>query len=366
MNYGTAYDRWAGIGPYYAMFPRSFVDQVVGAYTQPGQSILDPFAGRASSIFAGAATGRPSIGIEISPVGWIYGQTKLKPASKTRLMTRLDEIGQLAAERSQPAHTGLPPFFRWCFAERSLQFLLAARSALNWRDHVVDRTLMTLILIDLHGVRSRSFSNQMRQSRAMEPNYSIRWWRARRMHPPRIDPVPFLQKKIEWRYARGVPEVAYGDVLLGDSSRVLGKVEARIRTGKLKPFSLLFTSPPYLGISDYHRDQWLRRWMLGGPPEYIRTGDPLRGEFESVTTYLSLLRSVFDQAADLMKRTGIVYVRTDARPATLEMTSQVLSECFPRWRKSVVQRPFSRQTQTALYGDKSRKPGEVDLILRKP
>lgn len=363
MSYATAYDRWAGIGPYYAMFPRSFVDQVVEEYTRPGQSILDPFAGRASSVFAGAATGRPSIGIEISPVGWIYGQTKLKPASKTKLLARLDEIGRLADEGPTSVFAGLPSFFRWCFAERSLRFLLAARSALDWRDQVVDRTLMTLILVDLHGVRERSFSNQMRQSRAMEPNYSFRWWRARRLRPPRIDPVVFLQKKIEWRYAHGVPDVAYGDVLLGDSSRALSRVGARLRSGKLKPFSLLFTSPPYLGISDYHRDQWLRRWMLGGPPDYARTGDPLRGEFESTATYLSLLRSVFAQAAELMKRTGMVYVRTDARPATFEMTYQVLSECFPRWRKTVFQRPFSRQTQTALYGDKSKKPGEVDIVL---
>jgi hypothetical protein len=29
-------------------------------------------------------------------------------------------------------------------------------------------------------------------------------------------------------------------------------------------FSLLFITLPYYSITDYHADQWLRLWMLGG------------------------------------------------------------------------------------------------------
>ena len=366
MNYATANARWAGIGPYYAMFPLSFVDEVVQKYTCPGDTILDPFAGRASSVFAGAALGRPSIGIEINPVGWVYGQTKLHPASKGRVLARLHEIGALAKTLPPRTGDGLPEFFRWCFARSSLRFLLTARTYLDWRRSNVDRTLMTLILIDLHGGRTRSFSNQMRQSRAMEPAYSIRWWRAHRQRPPLIAPVEFMEKKIEWRYAKGTPDLVYGEVLLGDSSRLLQKVEKQLTAGKIAPFQLLLTSPPYIGISDYYRDQWLRLWMLGGAPSYARCGEDHKSDFGCKPAYTTLLRSVFEQAAELMKSKGVVYVRTDARQETFAITRQVLYESFPHWRQKIIARPYHQQTQTVLYGDKSPKPGEKDIILYGP
>jgi hypothetical protein len=41
----------------------------------------------------------------------------------------------------------------------------------------------------------------------------------------------------------------------------------------LRPYrrrvKLVVTSPPYLDITDYHEDQWLRLWFLGGPDRPI-------------------------------------------------------------------------------------------------
>ena len=41
-GYGTPADRWAGMGPYYAMFPTAFSDAVVEKYSRPGDLVLDP------------------------------------------------------------------------------------------------------------------------------------------------------------------------------------------------------------------------------------------------------------------------------------------------------------------------------------
>jgi hypothetical protein len=366
MNYDTAYARWAGVGPYYAMFPISFVQQKIERYTNPGQRVLDPFAGRASSIFAGAAHGRPSVGIEINPVGWIYGKTKLSPAPADSVEARAVEIAELAGALPADAGGNLPEFFKLCFAKNTLRFLLAARENLDWRRTRVDRTLMALILVDLHGVRSRSFSNQMRQSKAMSPDYSVNWWRARRLKPPRINPEEFLKGKIRWRYARGVPQTAGSSVYLGDSCRVMLRVREETRRKNLKPFKLLVTSPPYIGISDYHRDQWLRLWMLGGKPAFVRSGEKNKSAFASEQDYRDLLNNVFLQAAEVMSKSGYVYVRTDARGQTFNVTREALAQAFPRWREKIARRPYSKQTQTALYGDRSEKPGERDILLTGP
>ena len=62
------------------------------------------------------------------------------------------------------------------------------------------------------------------------------------MTPPLIDPVPFLEQRILWRYKKGKPELS-GDILLGDSISVLASNIQRKAFSE--PFDLLFTSPPY-------------------------------------------------------------------------------------------------------------------------
>jgi hypothetical protein len=366
MSYKTAYERWSGIGPYYAMFPIDFANRVVLTYTRPGERILDPFAGRASSIFAGAAHGRPSVGIEINPVGWIYGKTKLAPAPADRVKTRVRQLVQIAVDLPSDVGDDLPEFFEHCFSKDTLRFLIAARDHLDWKREKVDRTLMTLILIDLHGNRHRSFSNQMRQSRAMSPDYSVQWWQKHKLQPPEVDVEQFLDKKIAWRYAKGPPATVKSTVWLGDSRKLMKRLENGITLKDQQRFTLLFTSPPYMGISDYHRDQWLRLWMLGGKPAAMRSRNKYRRDFSSESVYKELLEDVFLQASEVMRTSGYVYVRTDAREQTFEITREVLASAFPHWNETIIDRPYQSQTQTALYGDKNKKPGEKDIILRGP
>ena len=83
-RYGTAADRWAGMGPYYAMFPSTFANEVVAKYSDIGDTVLDPFAGRGTALFSAVSAGRKAIGIELNPVGWIFSKTKLDDVKRCR------------------------------------------------------------------------------------------------------------------------------------------------------------------------------------------------------------------------------------------------------------------------------------------
>jgi hypothetical protein len=131
-KYGTAASRWAGVGPYYAMFPTSFATEVVKEYTKRGQSVLDPFAGRATSLFAAASEDRVGIGVEINPVGWVYGKAKLQTAKRLAVENRLRSLAKKASSYRSEA-SKLPEFFDWCFCPRVREYLVAARDLLQWR-----------------------------------------------------------------------------------------------------------------------------------------------------------------------------------------------------------------------------------------
>lgn len=365
LSLNTAIGRWSGLGPYYAMFPRDFAFKVIETYSKPGEAVLDPFAGRATSIYAAAAMQRLGCGIEINPVGWLYGHVKLEPALKTDILQRIKSIGKISKSLEQQQIDDLPEFFSACYSPDVLRYLVAARDSLQWEKSIVDATLMAIMLVHLHGRREQSLSNQMRQGKSMAPDYSVRWWRERELTPPDVDPVKFLSQRVEWRYAKGIPNLKKnGTVILGDSTSLLSGLEKKINSGEQKQFDLLFTSPPYYKLTNYHYDQWLRLWMLGGPNQPTWISEKWKNKFESKTAYRELLQRVFQGCAETMASTATIYVRTDARQFTQETTTQVLRDIFPKKSLKIVPQPISKHTQTALFGDKSKKPGEIDLIMK--
>ena len=364
-KYNSAAARWAAVGPYYAMFPTSFADDVIAQFTKPGDWVLDPFAGRGTTVYSAAIADRHGVGIELNPVGWLYGAAKLTVARQESVEARLREIERAAAPRL-PAATVLPEFFTWAFSERVLGFLVCARSMLNWRASRVDRTLMALILVYLHGKHDASLSNQMRQTKAMAPRYAVNWWRERGLRPPSVEPGEFLRDRIAWRYGRGVPVVRPSHMFLGDCTRRVDGLASRSSQGTIQPAKLLLTSPPYFKLTNYHYDQWLRLWMLGGSPTANRLGEENRGKFEGRVAYSNLLVSAFRKASAYLAPDAVIYVRTGSRSVTYEATTSALSWVFPNHRLVAEDRPYVRPTQTRLFGDHEPKAGEVDLVLQVP
>jgi hypothetical protein len=361
-TFATAEARWAGVGPYYAMFPARFASETIKSYTQDGDTVLDPFAGRGTSLYSAAVSGRHALGVEINPVGWVYAAAKLGPAQHSRVIARVEELGRIAG-RFRISATTMADFHRSCFSLDVLAFLLAARKNLDWRSSVVDRTVMAILLIDLHGKRDAALSNQMRQTKCMAPHYALRWWKDRKLKPPAIDPVAFLLKKAEWRYAHGIPDLQESRIYLGDCSHRIAGLRAAADRLAPRGARLLLTSPPYFGVTNYHYDQWLRLWMLGGPQLPKASGSKHRGKFENGSQYRSLLLSAFTHARDLLAKSATIYVRTDSRKTTSQVTREVLQHVFPKHRFARKLRPLKGKTQTRLFGNGIASRAEVDFVL---
>ncbi|MGR3914171.1 MAG: site-specific DNA-methyltransferase [Gammaproteobacteria bacterium] len=355
--------RWARFGPYHATFPLEFASGVIKEHSRIADYVLDPFAGRGTSVYVASALGRNAVGIEIHPVGWIYGATKLRPAPMANVLHRLGEISNKACTYQRKTHD-LPEFFKVCFCKKVLDFLFAAKE-LNWRKSHLDRTLMAFVLNDLHNNIGQGLSNQMKQTLSVSPEYALRWWRANGYSTPRnIDPQFILHKKIEWRYAKGSPKHhAHGKMFLGDSEKKLDEMKRRARPKQ--KFSLLLTSPPYWSVVNYHAAQWLRLWLLGGEPVPTYNTKKNRDRFQSKEKYQNLLLNVFSKCAMLMKPCGVIYVRTDAREFTFACTREALRKCFPNHEEELREsKPQKRQSE--LYKNAPHVGlGERDIILTR-
>ena len=300
-------------------------------------------------------------------LAYVYANAKLRTGEQDAVVRRLEDISEVAGSYSEEADA-LSEFFHYCFSKEVREFLLAVRAMLDWRRQRVDCTLMALILVSLHGKSGQSLSNQMRQSTAMAPDYSVQWWREKGLGAPEIDPVAFLKKRIIWRYVYGCPQAGSSSVFLGNSTEELPKLANQVKDGKHAKAKLLLTSPPYHNVTNYYYDQWLRLWMLGGPERpSARTSSRYGGKFSNSRQHRQLIEQVFSESKPLLTEDAVVYVRTGRRELTFRNTLDALNSTFPNKRITEISHPLEPGRQLKPYsrgGAPKQANSEVDLILQ--
>ena len=81
-----------------------------------------------------------------------------------------------------------------------------------------------------------------------------------------------------------------------------------------------------------------------------------------IDDYVHMLREVFKSTRAGVTPDATWYIRSDVRAKTRDAIISVLKELLPNHRLRKKKAPYTRKTQTALYGDHEPKPGEIDLI----
>ena len=336
------------------MFPIPFVSEVIRLFAERGKTVVDPFCGRGTVPFICMANEVKALAADINPVAWIYSKTKTDPHP------RLDEvkrrIGQVREAVIPDDARSEHEFQELAFCTDVLAFLNASRRELQWRDCRLDRTVAALLTQHLHDKRGHGLSNQLRHSRAMSPAYCIRWWRDKGYdQPPKIEAHTFLQRRAEWRYAKGIvkpkrtPRPSIG---LGSACDALPESNSSA--------DLVLTSPPYCNVTNYRSDNWLRLWVLGEGPS-LPDWNPEQ-KFVDPEKYRAVISDCFASTLRRSSPQAVWYVRSDARQQTRQIITRALDDLLPDHQRYENLAPYESATQTALYGDSEAKPGEIDLL----
>jgi hypothetical protein len=298
-------NRFHSICPYFAMFPEAFVRRNLLAWSEREDIVLDPFCGRGTTILESLLNGRRAIGCDINPVAFCLSRAK---ATLPRLPDVLDRIGSLEDLYARSTCDGdelRDEFFRLCFHEYTLPQLLFLKNSLDWRNSQTDCFVAALVLGCLHGESHRTelcFSNRMPRTISTKPAYSVRWWLEKGCMPPARDVFAILRRVAKYRYDSPPPSIK-GRVVEGDARRAHKMLRAY--KGRVK---LVVTSPPYLDITDYHEDQWLRLWFLGGPRKPL-TGQGKDDRHRRTEEYWRFLREAWAGIAPLLSDSAQVIIR---------------------------------------------------------
>jgi hypothetical protein len=293
------------ICPYFAMFPESFVRRNVLAWSKRDDVILDPFSGRGTTVFESLLNGRKGVGCDTNPVAFCLSRAKADPPPLAEIMDRLADLQKASSRFSSKAAETKDEFFTLCFHEETLRQILFLKKKLDWRHNRADCFIGALALGCLHGESHRTelcFSNRMPRTISTKPAYSVRWWNEKGCVPPKRDVFTILRACADYRYQAPLPSLK-GRVVEGDVRRA-GTL-LRAYKDKVK---LVITSPPYLDITDYHEDQWLRLWFLGGASKPIG-GQGKDDRHRRIESYWQFLREAWKGVAPLLQPSAQVVIR---------------------------------------------------------
>lgn len=302
------------ICPYFTMFPVEYPLRVLNKHKARSPIVMDPFCGRGTTLFAARALGLRARGIDASPIAVAVAQAKLCSVDAQAVLS----LAQSYLNNRKPVAVPTSEFFLHAFAPPVLQAICAIREGLlttaNNSDPVV--LLRAAMLGCLHGPTSKRlemqsyFSNQMPRTFASKPDYSVRYWKAKKL----IAPAPTVLEVLRRKMSRLEPSMAPAgarpsNARMGDSRY------AKSLPDSTRDFSVVVTSPPYYGMRTYVEDQWLRNWFLGGP-DHVEYGQSTQLEHTGKDVFAKSLGAVWKNMARTRAEDLDMYIRFGIIPSS--------------------------------------------------
>ena len=173
-----------------------------------------------------------------------------------------------------------------------------------------------------------------------------------------------LRNRARFRLQDGRPPYT-GIALQADvreTSRLLESWQGRVQA--------IITSPPYLDVTNFEEDQWLRLWFLGGPPRPTYGRISKDDRHSSAEGYWRFLSEAWKGVAGLLAKGGFIVCRVGGKRQSLDALARgvvaTVRSAFPS--AELVCGPFASspvQRQTDNFRPGTAGCGvETDFVFR--
>lgn len=257
--------------PYLGKYIPQLVEVFLRRYFKAGDTVLDPFCGSGTTLVQANELGINAIGCDVSQFNTLLCRVKLGKydlavarAEANSILdklkkTRRVEIRQLslweADNVNAEALTDVDPYLKEWFAPQALEELLTYRNLIDSENYQY-RDLLKIILS--RSARSARLTTHFDLDFPKEPQTEPYWcYKHRRECKPTTEAFKFLQrytsdtlKRVE-TFAK-IQTNAQWNVFHGDSRKV-----------KFPRIDGVITSPPYVGLIDYHEQHAYAYHLLG-------------------------------------------------------------------------------------------------------
>lgn len=299
------FDSWHSMCSYLGAFPPPLANYFIRYFTKKGDVVFDPFSGRGTTALEARILNRKSIATDLNPIALALSEAKNSSLTKEEIFLRIDELEKKYDDSLYQQEANAQPVeVHLIFHPRTLAELCYLRRKLLKSEKQVDKYLIGISLGVLHGGErangtSGYASIDMPNTFSMSPDYVRKFVQTNQLNRFYRNMFGLLREKTERLYKKHTGLKQSGIVVRANAKH-LSEVEA------LKPFhkkvSLILTSPPYLGIVNYAKQNWIRGWFLDNDP--IAISAELDDDL-NLTEWVQFSKAVALQLKTFLKKDGV-------------------------------------------------------------
>ncbi len=299
------FDSWHSMCSYLGAFPPPLANYFIKYFTKKGEIVFDPFSGRGTTALEARILNRKSIATDLNPIALALSRAKNNSLTKVEIFKRIEELEtKYDSSLYQQEAKAQPEEVHLIFHPRTLAQLCYLRRKILKSENPIDQYLVGISLGILHGGErangtSGYASIDMPNTFSMSPDYVRKFVQTNNLNRLFHDVFKLLREKTERLYKKHSGLKQSGIVVKADAKK-LSEVE------ELNPFlkkvSLILTSPPYLGIVNYAKQNWIRSWFLNEDP--LKVSEELDDDL-NLEEWINFSKSVVIELKKFLKKDGV-------------------------------------------------------------
>ena len=355
-----------GLHPYLGKFIPQLVEILLRYYFEPGQRVLDPFVGSGTTLVEANVLGIHSVGIDISEFNCLLAKVK---TAKYDLVKLRREIFNILERVKQAVSTQSPlqPSLMSSIREKTADYLTASDYLERWYAPQARLELLTYRRLipeyEYQDVLKVILSRAARSARQV-PHYELDWpkepvrgpyycHKHKRICYPVTEALKFLEHYSHDIYRR-----------IKAFQTIRKEVEVKVIHGDARTVELegqfdgILTSPPYVGLIDYHEQHRYAYELLGLKDlSHLEIGRLSEGQSEQAkTSYVKDMVEVFRNLLPYIRERGVIIFIVNDK---FGLYDKIISSAGLHLEKRIT-RQVNRRT-----GRRSSEFEEDILIMRK-
>jgi len=302
---------------YLGAFPSSLAKYFIKYFTDENDLVFDPFSGRGTTILESRILNRNSIGSDLNPIALVLSKAKSKHLKKDAIIRRINEIKSgydyalfLPEAQAQSDEIHL------IFHQATLAELCYLKGVLLDSTNKIDQFLVGAILGIMHGGERKDgtsgyLSISMPNTFSMSPEYVRRFVQTKELNRVYRNVFDILIEKVERVFKKHVSPKRESIVVECDAKEISKSKDLSKYINKV---DFLLTSPPYLGIVNYAKQNWIRAWFLNSDP--IEISEKLDDNL-NINQWVQFSKQTLTEFKKMLKPNGVaVFVIGDVAKST--------------------------------------------------
>ena len=254
---------------YIAMYPAKLVNKLIHNYTKEGDSIYDPFSGRGTTLLEARLLNRRAYASDLNPLSYVITKSKTHSLNKNKIFSRIEQLEKEYYSAEININPNDYDYMKTYFSDSVYKQLCFFKELFgeNWKLlNNVDTFILACLLGILHGPSRKDgtslfLSISMSNTNSMSKNYVDKYVKCHNLTFPKNENV---FEKIKEKVKKTFLDFKFylnKKYPIG-KMKLCNALDCHKNFGNTK-FDCIITSPPYLNIFNYTRENWIRLWLLG-------------------------------------------------------------------------------------------------------